>query len=84
MSTDLRNVPNLSSTNELNQTRFWGGQDRKQCVQITQKKARGFSQPTTSDGFFNNLQLTREHARELAVELMLFAEGREVEEFESV
>jgi len=28
--------------------------------------------------------LTREQARELAVELMLFAEGREVEEFEGV
>ena len=84
MSTDLRNVPNLDSTNELTPTRFWGGQDRMQCVQITQKKARGFQQPTTSDGFFNHVELTREQARALAVELMLFAEGREVEEFEEV
>ena len=44
------------------------------------KKARGWSAPTTSDGFFNHLDLTREQARALAVELMLFAEGREVEE----
>jgi hypothetical protein len=80
MSTDLRNVPNLDSVNELTQTRFWGGQDRKACLQVTQRKARGFSQPTTADGFFNSLQLTREQARALAVELMLFAENREVEE----
>ena len=80
MSTELRNVPNLDCTQELTQTRFWGGQDRKACLQVTQRKARGFSKPTTADGFFNSLQLTREQARELAVELMLFAENREVEE----
>jgi hypothetical protein len=80
MATDLRNVPNLDSTVKLTQTRFWGGVDRKQCLQVTQKKARGWSEPPTSDGFFNHLDLTREQARALAVELMLFAEGREVEE----
>jgi hypothetical protein len=80
MATDLRNVPNLDSTVKLTQTRFWGGVDRKQCLQVTQRKARGWSAPTTSDGFFNHLDLTREQARALAVELMLFAEGREVEE----
>ena len=82
MSTDLRNVPNLDSTTKLTQTRFWGGVDRKQCVQITQRKARGWEKPHTGTGFFNHIDLTREQARELAVELMLFAEGREVEEFE--
>jgi len=80
MSTELRNVPNLDCTQELTQTRFWGGADRKACLQVTQNKARGFSKPTTADGFFNSLQLTRDQARALAVELMLFAEGREVEE----
>jgi hypothetical protein len=80
MATDLRNVPNLDSTVKLTQTRVWGGVDRKQCLQVTQRKARGWSEPTTSDGFFNHLDLTREQARALAVELMLFAEGREVEE----
>ena len=82
MSTDLRNVPNLDTKTELTQTRFWGGQDRKQCLQVTQRKERGWEEPTTSSGFFNHIDLTREQARELAVELMLFAEGREVEEFE--
>jgi len=31
---------------------------------------------------FNHLQLTKHQARQLAVELMLFAEGREVEQLE--
>jgi len=50
MSTELRNVPNLDCTQELTQTRFWGGQDRKACLQVTQNKARGFEKPTTADG----------------------------------
>jgi len=83
MSTDLRNVPNCEAQFELTQTRFWGGADRMQCVQITQRKARGFEEPTTASGFFNHIDLTRDQARALAVELMLFAEGREVEEFDS-
>ena len=83
MSTELRNVPNCEAQNELTQTRFWGGKDRMQCVQITQRKARGFEEPTTASGFFNHIDLTRDQARALAVELMLFAEGREVEEFDS-
>ena len=83
MSTDLRNVPNCEAQFELTQTRFWGGKDRMQCVQITQRKARGFEEPTTASGFFNHIDLTREQARALAVELMLFAQGREVEEFDS-
>jgi|TARA_R110000744_G_scaffold23838_1_gene60279 hypothetical protein len=80
MSTTLRNVPNLDTTTKLTQNRFWGGVDRKQCVQITQLKPRGFDKANASDGMFNFVELTREQARELAVELMLFAEGREVEE----
>jgi|TARA_B100001094_G_scaffold190797_1_gene184733 hypothetical protein len=79
MSTDLRNVPNLDSDRELTQTRFWGGSDRMTCVQITQKKARGWEEPTTASGFFNHIDLTRDQARALAVELMLFAEGREID-----
>ncbi len=78
MSTDLRNVPNLDVTDELTQTRFWGGPERKQCVQVTQRKPNY----DTDDGgpMFHYLQLTREQAKELAVELTLFAEGREVED----
>jgi hypothetical protein len=83
MSTDLRNVPDCVAQNELTQTRFWGGKDRMQCIQVTQRKPRG---PSTdiSDQFFNSLQLTKHQARMLATELMLFAEGREVEEMEEI
>ena len=69
MSTELRNVPDCEAQNELRQTRFWGGKNRMTCLQVTNRK-----------GEF--LQLDKFQARALAVELMLFAEGREVEEFE--
>ena len=81
MSTDLRNVPDCVAQNEINQTRFWGGKDRLSCIQITQRKPRG-PEVELADSFFNHIQLTKHQARMLAVELMLFAEGREVEECE--
>ena len=85
MSTQLRNVPNCQAQNELTQTRFWGGADRMVCIQVTQVKPK--SERTAGAGvadFFNHLSLTKEHARNLAVELMLFAEGQEVEESEEI
>ena len=82
MSTELRNVPDCTFQNELTQTRFWGGENRMTCIQVTQRKPKGQSKDV-SDQFFNSLQLTKHQARMLAVELMLFAEGREVEESES-
>jgi hypothetical protein len=81
MSTDLRNVPNCEAENELHQTRFWGGKDRATCVQVTQRKPKGEGKGASD--FFNHLSLTRHQARQLATELMLFAEEREVEECES-
>ena len=84
MSTELRNVPDCTFQNELTQTRFWGGKDRMTCLQVTQVKPK--SERTAGAGaadFFNHISLTKHQARMLAVELMLFAEGREVEEFES-
>ena len=80
MSTELRNVPDCTFQNELTQTRFWGGENRMTCIKVTQRKPKGQSKDV-SDQFFNSLQLTRHQARMLATELMLFAEGREVEEF---
>ena len=51
------------------------------CLQVSQRKPK---YDTDAGGnFFNHLQLTKEQARMLSVELMLFAEGREIEEFES-
>ena len=69
MSTELRNVPGCVAQNQLTQTRFWGGNNRQTCVQVTDRKG-------------NYLQLDKLQARALAVELLLFAEGREVEELE--
>mgnify|MGYP003986780705 CR=1 FL=1 len=80
MSTELRNVPDCEAQNKLTQTRFWGGKDRMTCLQVTQLKPKGEG-PGTSE-FFNHLSLTKHQARQLATELMLFAEGREVEEME--
>ena len=82
MSTELRNVPNCEAPNKLTQTRFWGGADRLTCLQVTQSRDSK-TDLTTADKFFTSLRLTKEQARNLAVELMLFAEGREVEEFEA-
>ena len=86
MSTDLRNVPGCTFQNELTQTRFWGGKDRMQCIQVTQRKTKveRESGGAWHNGNFNSLQLTKHQARMLAVELMLFAEDREVTEFEAV
>ena len=81
MSTELRNVPDCHAQNELHQTRFWGGENRMTCIQVTQRKPKGES--TGASDFFNHISLTKHQARQLAVELMLFAEGREVEESES-
>jgi len=79
MSTELRNVPDCTFQNELTQTRFWGGKDRMTCVQVTQVKPKSERTTSGSADFFNHLSLTRHQARQLAVELMLFAEEREVE-----
>ena len=84
MSTQLRNVPNCQAQNELTQTRFWGGKNRMTCLQVTQVKPKSERTTSGSADFFNHLSLTKEQARNLAVELMLFAEGREVEESEEI
>jgi len=79
MSTELRDVPNCVAQNQLSQTRFWGGEDRMTCIQVTQVKPKSERTTSGSTDFFNHLSLTRHQARMLATELMLFAEEREVE-----
>ena len=81
MSTELRDVPNCVAQNQLSQTRFWGGEDRLTCIQVTQVKPKSERTTSGSTDFFNHLSLTRHEARMLATELMLFAEEREVEEW---
>ena len=77
MSTELRNVPDCIAQNELTQTRFWGGKDRMTCIQVTQRKPKGEAEGASK--FFNHLSLTKHQARQLATELLLFAEGREID-----
>ncbi len=79
MSTELRNVPDCQAQNELTQTRFWGGEDRMTCLQVSQRKPKSERTTSGSTDFFNHLSLTKHQARMLAVELMLFAEGREID-----
>jgi hypothetical protein len=54
------------------------------CLQVTQVKPKSERTTSGSADFFNHLSLTKHQARMLAVELMLFAEGREVDEDEEV
>lgn len=69
MATDLK-----SNTVDVSLTRFFGGQDRGTCVQVT-TTAR-------SDGkWFDSVQLTRKQAAVLAQDLMDFAQGKEQELF---
>lgn len=72
MSTELRNVP----TTDITQTRFFGGKDRGTCIQITQRKEQAITEYT--DRMFNKVQLTRDEARLLAQELLMFANDQEV------
>ena len=72
MSTELK-----SHAQGVSLTRFFGGDDRGTCVQLTQKKR---SLPATADKFFDSMQLTRAQAAALAADLQDFAQGREMEE----
>lgn len=79
MSTQLRNVPNCDAANKLTQTRFYGGANRRTCLQITQPNP--YNEVMIGQNTHLYIQLTRHQAKELSVELMLFAEGREVDEY---
>jgi hypothetical protein len=73
MSTDLK-----SSTQDVSLTRFWAGLEQK--VQVTTPRASNLGPLTTADKFFQSVQLTRDEARTLALDLFRFAEAQEVEE----
>jgi hypothetical protein len=62
MATDLK-----STDKAVMLTRFWGGQDRGTCVQIT-------------TDWQEHVSLTREQARAVAEDLLAFADKREVED----
>ena len=68
MSTQLRNV-----TSHMAMLRFWGGENRGVCAQVSQKNFGGHQ----------FLQLTKKDAALLAAELTLFVQGHEVEDMEA-
>jgi hypothetical protein len=76
MATDLK-----SHAQDVSLTRFWGGEKRGVCVQVTAKRAS--SQPTglLPDTGFETVQLTKAQAAALAADLLDFAQNREVEDF---
>ena len=74
MSTDLR-----TTNEEFSMTRFWAGLEQK--VQVTMRRDRtNLGDLSASDKIFTSLQLTRDEARELALDLFKFAHGQEQED----
>jgi hypothetical protein len=71
MSTELRNV-----TPTLLQTRFWGGA-RGVCIQVTETGQSATPVNPFGTGY---ITLSREEALQLANELILFSQGKEVQE----
>ena len=65
MSTELK-----SHAQSVTLTRFWGGSDRKTCVQVTVDEGAGQ---------FRFVQLTRAQAAALSADLLDFAQARETE-----
>ena len=73
MSTKLRDVP----TTEIKQTRFYGGDERGVCIQIS--KAKHY--PDNKCDYFNYfdyIQLTRAQAKLVAYELLRFSNEEEI------
>ena len=70
MATELK-----STTEDVSLTRFWGGEGRGTCVQVTT------TYTANPADFFKHISLTREEARTVAQDLMAFAEGKETEEW---
>jgi hypothetical protein len=68
MATDLK-----SNTEDVMLTRFWGGEQRGTCVQVTT------TYTADPKDFFKHISLTREEARTVAEDLMAFATHNEEE-----
>jgi len=68
MATDLK-----SNTEDVMLTRFYGGEDRGTCVQVTT------TYTADPKDFFKHISLTREQARTVAEDLMAFATHNEKE-----
>jgi hypothetical protein len=71
MSTELK-----SNTKDVSLTRFWGGELK---VQVTTPRAANLGPLTTADKFFQSIQLSKDEARSLALDLFRFAEDQSEE-----
>ena len=76
MATDLK-----TSSEAFILTRFWGKEERQQCVQVTQRRPQSLGPVSPVDSLFTSLQLTREQARAMAQDLQAFADSREEEQW---
>ena len=70
MATELE-----SRTEDVMLTRFWGGEGRGTCVQVTT------TYTANPEDFFKHISLSRQEAATLAQDLMAFAQGKEKETF---
>ena len=68
MATELK-----STTEDVSLTRFYGGEGRGTCVQVTT------TYTADPKDFFKHISLTREQARTVAEDLMAFATHNEEE-----
>jgi len=73
MGTDLK-----SSTQDISLVRIWGGKEQK--MQVTMPRPEHERELTTADVFFTSIQLTRDEAKTLALDLLRFSEHQEIEE----
>ena len=76
MATDIK-----SRADGVDMTRFWGGDFRGTCVQVSMRRDPVKNPVTTADQFFKSVLLTREQAGQVAADLLAFAEGREEEDY---
>jgi len=80
MSTDLKS----RNHNTVGLTRFWGGENRGACVQVTTaRNSEKEGDLSAADKFFNHVTLSKSEAVALAQDLLDFAGDTAEEEFDS-
>ena len=73
MATDLK-----TNSEAFWLTRLFGGKDKGSCIQITTPRENKTPR-SVAENYFDHISLTREQAKELSIELLLFANMREEE-----
>ncbi len=79
MSTELKSKTEESKFGGVSLTRFSGGLSIGACVLLTQKAKD--TTPSPLDHIFQQIRLTRAEAALLAADLLDFAQGKEIEEY---